>query len=257
VTKIKLVFGYDGSNFHGFARQEGLRTVQGTLENVLSRVLHVPMEVVGSGRTDAGVHARAQVIHWTQDSGPPAEHYPYLLRRSLPRDILPTEATEVSDDFHARYDTVCKTYRYTLQLAPKEDIFTHRYAWHVRKPLDFEAIQMACQCLLGEHDFTSFCAGATPATNRVRTIHQLSMVQRESFMDIYCTGSGFLQHMVRIIVGTLVDVGTGKFSPNRVEWMLKQRDRRAAGLTAPAHGLCLWDVVYSSSEPTLDCLRDL
>lgn len=257
MTKIKLTFGYDGSDFHGFARQEGLRTVQGTIETVMSRVLHQKMEVFGSGRTDAGVHARAQVIHWTQDAGPPAANYPYLLRRSLPRDILPIRAEEVSDDFHARYGTVQKTYRYSIQRGNLEELFTHRYAWHVRKPLNVNDMRIAAQLFVGEHDFTSFCAPTSQARSRVRTIHDLSFFERDAYLDIFCTGNGFLQHMVRIIVGTLVDVGTGKFSPAHVQWMLAERDRRVAGLTAPAHGLCLWSVEYDGSPSPLDCVTDL
>jgi tRNA pseudouridine38-40 synthase len=247
VTIIKLVFGYDGSDFHGFARQQGLRTVQGTLETVLSRILRTPVEVYGSGRTDAGVHARAQVVHWTQDAGPPSSRYPYLLRRSLPRDIIPVSASEVSEGFHARYSSVQKTYRYTIQCAKTEDIFTHRYAWHVPTSLDLVSMKAAAMYLLGEHDFTSFCAAATPTHNKVRTISAIEFVLRDTFLDIFCTGSGFLQHMVRIIVGTLVNVGLGKYKPDAIQEMLEKRDRQVAGKTAPSYGLCLWQVDYPAS----------
>lgn len=253
MTKIKLRLAYDGSDFRGFARQPGLRTIQGTLEDALAGVLGASVEVFGSGRTDAGVHARAQVVHWTQEKGPPAERYPYLLRRILPRDIVPLSATEVPEAFHARFSVLRKTYRYTVQRSRTEDVFTARYAWHVPQPLELAAMREASRHLLGEHDFTSFCAASTPIENKVRTIYQLDVEERGTYVDIYCTGSGFLQHMVRIIAGTLVDVGLGRYRPADVAQMLLARDRQRAGRTAPPHGLCLWDVRYPEEfEISLD-----
>jgi tRNA pseudouridine38-40 synthase len=243
MTKIKLTIAYDGTDFHGFARQKGLRTVQGVLEDALGRILGRPVEVFGSGRTDAGVHARAQVVHWTQEKGPPAERYPYVLRRVLPSDIIPIEATEVPDDFHARFSVLRKTYRYTIQRAPVEDVYTYRYAWHQPLPLRLDIMQEAAQCLVGEHDFTSFCAAATPVEDKRRTIYDITLQERDTYLDVYCTGNGFLQYMVRIIVGTLVDLGQGRLKRS-VEEILAAKDRTLAGRTAPAKGLTLWNVEY-------------
>jgi tRNA pseudouridine38-40 synthase len=246
LPKIRMEIAYDGTDFHGFARQRNLRTVQGTLEATLHRILGYPVEVFGSGRTDAGVHARGQVVHFTQSYGPPPERYPYLLRRVLPRDILPLSAEAVPDDFHARFSARGKVYRYTLQRAPVEDIFTRRYAWHVPGELDEQAMQAAARHLIGEHDFTSFCAASTPIEDKRRTIWDVSFERRGTYLDIYCHGNGFLQYMVRIIVGTLVDVGQGRLAAEAIPDILAARDRRLAGQTAPAHGLTLWRVEYSS-----------
>ncbi|GMA50432.1 tRNA pseudouridine synthase A [Alicyclobacillus contaminans] len=248
MTKIKLTIAYDGTDFHGFARQRGLRTVQGTLESTLQRILRTPVEVFGSGRTDAGVHARAQVVHWTQAQGPPADRYPYLLRRALPPDIVPIEAVEVPDWFHARFSVIRKTYRYCIQRAPVPDVFTHRYTWHQPQPLSLEAMERAAAVLVGTHDFTSFCAVATPVGDKRRTIYEIRLEERGSYLDIYCTGNGFLQYMVRIIVGTLVDIGQGQLR-REIADILAARDRTRAGRTAPASGLTLWDVQYSLESP--------
>lgn len=246
MTKIKLTIAYDGTDFHGFARQRGLRTVQGTLESTLERILGGSVEVHGSGRTDGGVHARGQVVHWEQQQGPPAERYPYLLRRVLPPDIIPLQADVVPDDFHARFCVDRKTYRYTLQRAPVEDIFTHRYSWHVPGSLNLDAMQVASLALVGTHDFTSFCAAATPVQDKRRTIYDITLQERDTYIDLYCTGSGFLQYMVRIIVGSLVDCGQGKLR-RPVSEILEAKDRTVAGRTAPAKGLTLWEVQYPPS----------
>ena len=242
---VRLDVSYDGTDFHGFARQPGLRTVQGTLEEVLTRLLSTPIEVHGSGRTDAGVHARAQVVHFAQESGPPPDRYPKVLARMLPRDIVVVSGCEAPPGFHARFSAVRKTYRYTLQRATVEDVFTRRYAWHVPESLDLVRMSDAAKHLIGKHDFTSFCAAATPTENKIRTIFDLYLQERGSYLDFICTGSGFLQNMVRIIAGTLVDVGLGKMTPEDVLVSLHARDRRSAGRTAPPSGLTLWSVEYS------------
>ncbi|GGJ00846.1 tRNA pseudouridine synthase A [Alicyclobacillus cellulosilyticus] len=246
MPRIRMTVAYDGTDFHGFAKQQGLRTVQGVLEETLGRILRQPVEVFGSGRTDAGVHARGQVVHWDQDTGPPADRYPYLLRRALPPDIVAVAAEEVPPSFHARFSALAKTYRYTLQRADVEDVFTKRYAWHVPGPLDVDAMRRAASYLTGEHDFTSFCAAAAQVQDKVRRIDAIDLVERGTYLDIRCTGNGFLQHMVRIIVGTLVEVGRGRRSPDEMPDILAARDRSRAGITAPPHGLALWEVHYEA-----------
>lgn len=244
MPNMKLVVAYDGTDFHGFARQQGLRTVQGTLETVLTSFVGDAVEVFGSGRTDAGVHARAQVVSFRVDGGPPPERYPYILRRTLPTDIVALSAEVVPDEFHARFSAQSKTYRYTVQRSLVPDVFTMRYVWHVPHSLNLGEMRKAATALLGEHDFTSFCAAATPIENKVRTIHDFRLVERESYLDLFCTGSGFLQHMVRILAGTLVDVGQGRMRADAIAGVLAARDRRLAGRTAPAQGLTLWEVQY-------------
>ncbi|MCL6516898.1 tRNA pseudouridine(38-40) synthase TruA [Alicyclobacillus sp.] len=241
--RIRMQVAYDGTDFHGFARQRGLRTVQGTLEEAIGRILGMAVEVEGSGRTDAGVHARSQVVHWEQPYGPPPERYPEVLRRVLPEDLIPLQADLAPPGFHARFSAKRKTYRYTIQRARVPDVFTHRYAWHVPVALDLAKMRDAAQQLVGEHDFTSFCAAATPVEDKRRVIHEIRLEERETYLDVYCTGNGFLQYMVRIIVGTLVDIGMGRLDRPVAE-ILHARDRRLAGRTAPAKGLTLWEVVY-------------
>ena len=241
-----LTVAYDGTDFHGFARQEGLRTVQGTLESTLKRVLGHPVEVHGSGRTDAGVHARGQVVHWQQDHGPSAERYPYLLRTYLPSDIVAVAAVTAAPDFHARFSAVRKTYRYVIRRAAVEDVFTNRYAWHVPGRLDLDAVQKAALQLCGEHDFTSFCAASTPIDDKRRRLYQLDVRMDDGYLTIECTGNGFLRHMVRIVVGTLVDVGRGRLQADAMPAILAAHDRKRAGITAPPHGLSLWHVEYGS-----------
>ena len=244
MTNIKLVIAYDGTDFHGFARQKNLRTVQGSLETVLGSVLRGPVEVLGSGRTDAGVHAKAQVVSFRPDGGPHPDHYPYLLRRMLPHDIAPVSASVVSDRFHARFSAQAKTYRYTISRGNLDDVFLRRYVWHVPQALNLEAMYKAATMLVGEHDFTSFCAAATPIENKRRHLMELKLVERGTYLDIYCTGNGFLQNMVRILVGTLVNVGHGRIHADAMPDILAGLDRRLAGKTAPAHGLTLWEVHY-------------
>ncbi len=248
MRKIKLEVAYDGTDFHGFAKQKDLRTVQGTLESILERLTGSPVEVFGSGRTDAGVHARAQVVHFVLNEGPPTDKLVYILRRMLPRDIVPIRTEDAPSDFHARFSVQQKTYRYAIQRAAVEDIFTHRYAWHIPIKLDVAKMKRSAVHFLGEHDFTSFCAASTPVDDKTRTIFQLDIVEHETYLYVFCTGSGFLQHMVRIIVGTLVDVGQARFSPDDVVQMLAMCDRRLAGRTAPPHGLCMWNIVYPSGS---------
>ncbi|MDQ0190434.1 tRNA pseudouridine(38-40) synthase TruA [Alicyclobacillus cycloheptanicus] len=252
MPKIRATVAYDGTEFHGFARQPGLRTVQGTLEQTLEQLMGKPVEVFGSGRTDAGVHARAQVVHWTQDVGPSPDRYPYVFRRILPPDIVVQKAEVVDEAFHARFSAIRKTYRYTVQRADVEDVFTNRYAWHMPRALRLAEMRAAAGSLVGEHDFTSFCAAATPVENKVRTVYAIEFEERGTYLDIYCTGSGFLQNMVRIIVGTLIDVGLGKLDPSAMPKILAGRDRRLAGQTAPAKGLCLWQVDYGDDAVRFD-----
>lgn len=251
LPKIKLVIGYDGTDFHGFARQPGLRTIQGVLEEHLARIHNHPVEVFGSGRTDAGVHARWQVVHFERDVGPPADKYVYLLRRSLPRDIVPIMAEEVPENFHARFSVQTKTYRYTIQRAVIPDVFSHRYTWHEPLSMNVQRMQEAADDLLGEHDFTSFCASTTYVEDKVRTLFAVDVVERGTYLDITCSGNGFLQYMVRIIVGTLVDLGEGRLD-RHIRQVLAARDRTLAGRTAPARGLCLWQVDYER-DSRRDC----
>ncbi|MDP9728532.1 tRNA pseudouridine(38-40) synthase TruA [Alicyclobacillus tolerans] len=246
--RVKLLIAYDGTNFHGFARQNNLRTVQGELEACLSRVTASPVLIHGSGRTDAGVHARQQVVHWDQEHGPPVEKYPYVLRRILPPDLIAIQAEETTDQFHSRFSAIGKTYRYTFQTAAVADIFTHRFTCHSPGRLDLQKMREAACHLVGTHDFTSFCAASTPVEDKIRTIFDISVKESGSYVSLFVTGNGFLQNMVRIIAGTLLMVGQGKFTEQQVIKSIQACDRRTAGWTAPPSGLALWQVYYEESN---------
>lgn len=242
--RIRLVVAYDGTDFHGFARQNGLRTVQGVLEEQLERLLSHQIQVEGSGRTDKGVHAQAQVVHWDQPYGPPGDRYVHVLQNYLPRDIIPVHAMDVDSSFHARFSVLRKTYRYTLCRSKVPSVFDYRFQWNVSDLLDADMMRSASQDLVGKHDFTSFCAAAAPQQNKVREIYRIDIWETPLNVYIEVEGSGFLQYMVRIIVGTLVDIAAGRISVSAIPDILRAKSREAAGQTAPPHGLCLWNVEY-------------
>lgn len=254
-SRICLVVAYDGTDFHGFARQSGLRTVQGVLEDHLTKMLNCDLTVEGSGRTDKGVHARAQVVHWDQPYGPPAENYVYVLRRYLPADVIPLRATEVDSAFHARFSVRRKTYRYRIDRSFLQSVFDYRFAWHLHTDLDIAKMRKASRYLVGEHDFTSFCAASAPQENKVRRISRIDISESGAMLVVDVEGTGFLQYMVRIIVGTLVDVAIGRLSEDTIPAILRAKSRPSAGQTAPPHGLCLWRVEYPAHY--VHCTLDL
>lgn len=243
---IKLTLEYDGTDFHGFQRQSGLRTVQGVLEEWLTRAAGQLVEVAGASRTDAGVHARAQVVQFLAAPVPiPAEKLLMYAKGTLPRDIVVKKVEKVSENFNVRSDARWKTYRYVLDLGHVPDVFMRRYAVHVSQRLNETAIQDAALHMVGTHDFSSLCAARAQQEVKVRTIYQIACQrQANDLMFIDVSGNGFLHHMVRNIVGTLIAVGRQKISVDAIPRILEAKDRRAAGPTAPAHGLTLWHIEY-------------
>ncbi len=246
VFNVKLTLAYDGTDFHGFQRQPGLRTVQGVLEAWLSSIAGHEVEVIGASRTDAGVHARAQAIQYDAAKVPvPPARMVHFAKSTLPPDLVVTVADKVHEHFHVRFDALWKTYRYVLDVGKVPDVFRRRYAYHVAYAVDDEKMQSAADQLLGTHDFTSFCTARAPQENKVRTIYQISCQrQADDLMYIEVTGNGFLHHMVRNIVGTLVAAGAGKIPVDAIPAILAAKDRQKAGPTAPAHGLTLWHIEY-------------
>lgn len=248
MKKIKLIVAYDGTDFSGFQSQPGRRTVQGTLEEVLAGITGESIQIVGSGRTDAGVHALNQVCHFITSSPIPVEKYPYILRRTLPRDLQVCQAEEVSQEFHAQKSARWKTYRYQLDLQPIPGIFERRFRTHVPVLLDTRAMQEAANHLVGTHDFTSFCSAKTEVVNRVRTIFRCMVLQQPDGLIIEVTGNGFLYNMVRIIAGTLVEVGRKRIKPEDIPFIIQAKDRQKAGPTFPPEGLVLVQVGYSRPD---------
>jgi tRNA pseudouridine38-40 synthase len=242
---VKLVIAYDGTDFSGFQRQPGRRTVQGVLEETLGRLTGEDVEVDGSGRTDAGVHALGQVCHFLTASPIPVSKYPFILQNLLPRDIIAVSAEEMPLNFHARKSACWKTYRYQIDTRPVPDLFERRFRTHLPYPVDLEAMRRAAGHLVGTHDFTSFCSPKTPVEDKVRTIYRLDVGEDDKGLRIEVTGSGFLYNMVRILAGTLYEVGRGRMEADSIPRILEARDRTKAGPTFPPEGLVLVRVGYS------------
>lgn len=246
LPKLKLTLGYDGTEFHGFQRQSGLRTVQGELEQWLSRAAGNPVVVTGASRTDAGVHARSQVVHFAANEIPiPAKNLMAYARGTLPQDLVLRKVELKRQEFHARFGTRFKTYRYMLDIGSVPDVFLRRYAFHVPHELHLGLMQQAAGALVGRHDFTSFCTARATQENNIREIYQIDIRRsNQDLVIIDVTGNGFLYNMVRILVGTLVAVGKKSISADKMAEILLAKDRREAGPTAPPHGLTLWHIEY-------------
>jgi len=239
-----LTIEYDGTDFSGWQIQPNARTVQATLEAALSVFLGHPARATAAGRTDAGVHAAGQAVCFRT----PRELSPEIALRALnaltPDDLGIRTMHAVADDFDARRSARSRTYRYYLWNRRSRSPFWRRYAWHISRPLAIESMATAATLLRGEHDFSSFRAAGCDAAHPTRRVSR-SEVRRQG--DLVCyeiEATAFLRHMVRNIVGTLVEVGRGRRAPEEVVTLLAMRDRTKAGATAPAHGLCLWRVDY-------------
>jgi tRNA pseudouridine38-40 synthase len=244
--RVKLTVAYDGTAYAGWQMQPNGTTVQSVMAEALARILQEPVRLRAAGRTDAGVHAREQVVDFA-DSG--KRDLQTIVRGGnalLPGDIRILSAEGVPGEFDARGQATEKEYRYFLFLAPVPSPFLLRYAWHIGSALDIDAIREGLSHLTGEHDFTSFRGQGCTAKSPVRSIFRTEVTRHDvpGLWSIDVAGGGFLRHMVRNIVGTVVDAGKGKQAPERVREILLARARSAAGVTAPAHGLFLWRVAY-------------
>ncbi|MEW6545988.1 MAG: tRNA pseudouridine(38-40) synthase TruA [Bacillota bacterium] len=243
---VKLVVQYDGTAYAGFQRQKGLPTVQEELEKALAACCGEPVRVIGAGRTDAGVHARGQVVNFFTRGTIPTERIPWALAALLPEDIVVTQAEEVPPSFHARFSARGKVYSYSFWVAPFPSPFWRRYALHVRAPLDREAMERAAATLLGRHDFRAFRGEGSAVRSTVRTLRHLAVqdVPDTPLLRLVAEADGFLYHMMRTLAGTLLEVGRGRIPPEQVEQALRSGDRTLAGPTLPPHGLCLEQVLY-------------
>ena len=240
----KRTLSYDGSRYYGWEHQPNKDTIQGKLEAVLSRMCDAPVEVIGAGRTDAGVHAKAMVANaWMETDRSPDEIRDYM-NRYLPDDICADEVKEAAERFHARYRAVGKTYCYTCYVGATKPVFNRRYVTVLDFQPDVEAMQAAAKLLEGEHDFRSFCSNPRMKKSTVRLVDSIEIVRRKDYLYFNFHGTGFLQNMVRILVGTLLEVGAGRMEAQRVGEILDALDRTQAGPTAPPGGLCLVKVAY-------------
>ena len=244
MRNIRLDICYDGSRYRGWQRLSGSGdTIQGKLETTLSRILGESIEISGSGRTDAGVHARGQVANFHCENAIPCSELLSALRRYLPEDIGIYSCKEVSPRFHARLNAKEKTYRYRIWNSESPCVFDRRYVTVVPETLDLAAMRSAADHLIGEHDFSAFCANAKMKKSTVRYIRSLELEQVGQELQITVTGNGFLQGMVRILVGTLLEVGTGARSAEEIPTLFGAK-RAEAGFMAPAQGLCLMELFY-------------
>jgi tRNA pseudouridine38-40 synthase len=240
---IKLVIHYDGTNYHGWASQPETATVQGTIEEAIEKLTGQTVKINGSSRTDAGVHALGQVANFRIDSPVPTENFPNALNNLLSQDIAIADVCEMSDDFDAISDTVEKRYDYLINTAPIRPVLV-RNQWHRSGPLDIEKMQAAAGRLIGKNDFKSFASAADQRESSVRTITLCQVGQAEDIIKTSIAADGFLYNMVRNIVGTLVEVGRGRWKPEMIDAILEAKDRNAAGPIAPACGLCLMEIFY-------------
>jgi tRNA pseudouridine38-40 synthase len=245
MQRYKCTVSYDGTYFSGYQVQPNKRTVQSELERALQKIHKgEAVKVTASGRTDAGVHANGQVIHFDSSLAIPEARWIIAINSLLPDDVSILSVEKVHETFHARFDTVAKEYHYHLLLSSKRDPFLRHYAYRYTYPLNVEAMKEASRYLLGTHDFTSFCSAKTEVEDKVRTIHEINFSIEKEQLLIRFNGNGFLYNMVRILVGTLLEVGSGDRKPEEIIEILEKKDRQFAGKTAPAHGLYLWKVFY-------------
>ncbi len=240
-----MILEYDGTRYHGWQRQKDPLTIQQVLEECILRITGEDVRVTASGRTDAGVHALGQVANFRTDSD---LHTGNLLRginSLLPKDIVIKELSAAPDSFHARYDVKSKVYLYQIFNSRIRPVLFRLYTWLIYDPLDADKMREAASHLVGTHDFSSFCAAGCDQENHVRTVIALDLApSRSGIMRIHVEADGFLRHMVRNIVGTLVEVGRGKRGPDTIPLLLETKDRRRAGMTAPPQGLFLKEVKY-------------
>ena len=240
----KLTIAYDGSRYYGWEHQPDKPTVQGKLEDVLTRMTGVPVDVIGAGRTDAGVHAKAMTANAVLDTELSPEDIRDYMNRYLPDDICVREVRAASERFHARYKAVGKTYCYTCYVGALKPVFDRKYVLTLDGVPDVAAMQRAAALLVGEHDFKSFCGNPKMKKSTVRLVDRIEIVQKRDYLYLNFHGTGFLQNMVRILVGTLLEVGFGKRPAEQMPAILEARDRTQAGYTVPPQGLCLVKVDY-------------
>lgn len=252
MRNIRLIVAYDGTNLAGYQKQpsdKGL-TVQGALETGLSKICNEPIQIYGASRTDAGVHAKFQVCAFQTSGTIPVDNIPRAMIAHLPKDIVITEACEIPLDWKPRYNIFGKHYIYSIYNREIADPLSQRYHWHVKKPLNIELMKEGARFLEGTHDFSTLKGANTTPVDPVKTIYGIGISENQGYIKISVIGDGFLYHMVRNIAGLLVDIGLGKKLPCQIPDLLKAKDRRQIGKTAPAQGLVLEEIFFSEQSLT-------
>lgn len=246
MVNYRFTFSYDGTRYHGWESKTNADTVEGRIEAVLTRMVDAKVDIHGAGRTDAGVHARAMVANGRLETDKTPEEIKDYLNRYLPADICALDVAVAGDRFHARLNATSKVYEYTLYVGAEKPVFDRNYVWCVPQGsiLDVDVMKKAASYLVGKHDFRSFCGNNKMKKSTVRTIYDVDIVKEGDYVHMRFHGNGFLQNMVRILTGTLVDVGYGNMSAEHIPEIIAGMDRQLAGPTAPPHGLCLMKVEY-------------
>ncbi len=242
--RIKLLLEYDGSNYHGFQIQKNANTIQAELEKAIYRLSGEQLTIICAGRTDAGVHALGQVVAFDSNSTIPANKWVYALNSQLPGDIRVLESQETGPEFNPRFDAFKKRYCYVIYRRKAKAAFYRNYAYCYTKKLDLKAMQEAAAMLTGRHNFSSFCASGSSARTFDREIFCCYLTEKDSYLRLHIEADAFLYNMIRIISGTLLAVGRGKYPPHYLKEIIDARDRALAGPTAPPQGLYLVKVYY-------------
>ena len=241
---VKLVLEYDGTCYAGWQRQPDQPTIQEAIERAIQQVRQINVSVIGAGRTDSGVHARGQVASFRTELDWPASNWMRALNAVLPKSIAVRSSTLMDDRFHAQHDARGKLYTYRILHRPARPTIDRAFAWHIYRPLNDVAMQQAAATLIGLQNFSSFEGSLTDNTNPICNLQRLAVIRQDDQILIEAYADRFLKHMVRAIVGTVVEVGLGKRTPDSLAAVLRAQDRSAAGQTAPPQGLCLMRVDY-------------
>lgn len=246
MSKYKLIVAYDGTHYEGWQKQPRKKSIEDYVIRACNKIFGNDVEVIGASRTDSGVHALGQVVTIETLKPIRTNKIPLALNAHLPRDIIVQSAELVSNDFHARYHALAKTYVYRVynQTTPLPQM--NGTTWHRMKKIDLDAMKQAAAYLIGKHDFMAYSSNGGAARTTIRTIYQLDIIEHGPLIEIFITGNGFLYNMVRIIVGTLIDVGFNKIKPEEIHHILESKDRLRSGDKAPAHGLTLHSIHYES-----------
>lgn len=244
MRNIKVTLEYDGTNYLGWQKQKIGKTIQGTLEEAIRDLTTEDIEVIGSSRTDAGVHARGFTANFKTNSKIPSEKFREAINHKLPSDIVILKSEEVEEDFHSRYNARGKTYSYSILNRDVTSAIDRNYIYHVKKELDLNSMKEACKYFIGTYDFSAFKTSGSSVKSSVRTISELYIEKSGNLIKIFVTGDGFLYNMVRIIVGTLIMVGNNKIKPEEIKEIIDSKNRDNAGICVPPNGLVLEKVYY-------------